>query len=65
MQTHEDIYTRVTNQIIATIDAGRRKSRLPWHVTEADCFAPINASSKRPYRGINVLILWSAALDQG
>jgi antirestriction protein ArdC len=65
MQTHENIYTRVTNQIIASIEAGAKKCRMPWHVTDADYVAPINASSKRAYRGINVLILWAAALDRG
>lgn len=65
MQTREDIYTRVTNQIIAAVEAGTQKCRLPWQVTEADCFAPVNAVSKRPYRGINVVVLWSAALHKG
>lgn len=65
MQTHEDIYTRVTNQIIQAIEAGVKTCRMPWHVTEADCFAPLNVVSKRPYRGINVLILWAAAETKG
>lgn len=61
----EDIYTRVTNQIVQAIEAGVQKCRLPWHITDADCFAPINAVSKRPYRGINVLALWAAADAKG
>lgn len=61
----DDIYTRVTNDIIKAIEAGVSSCRLPWHITEADCFAPINAVSKRPYRGINVLILWAAAVANG
>lgn len=65
MQNRDDIYTRVTNQIIAAIEAGTKNCRMPWHITEADCFAPINTVSKRPYRGVNVLILWAAALDKG
>jgi antirestriction protein ArdC len=65
MQNRDDIYTRVTNQIIQAIEAGTKNCRMPWHITDADCFAPINAVSKRPYRGVNVLILWAAALDKG
>lgn len=65
MQIREDIYTRVTNQIIAAIEVGTTKCRMPWHVTEADCFAPVNVVSKRPYHGINVLVLWTAALNKG
>jgi antirestriction protein ArdC len=65
MQNRDDIYTRVTNQIIAAIEAGTKNFRMPWHITEADCFAPINAVSKRPYRGVNVLILWATAQSRG
>jgi len=65
MRNRDDIYTRVTNQIIQAIEAGTKNCRMPWHITEADCFAPINAVSKRPYRGVNVLILWAAALNKG
>lgn len=61
----DDIYTRVTNDIIQAIEAGAQHCRLPWHISEADCFAPINATSKRPYRGVNVLILWAAAIVAG
>ncbi|MCY2965529.1 MAG: zincin-like metallopeptidase domain-containing protein [Planctomycetota bacterium] len=57
----EDIYTRVTNQIVTAIEAGAPKFRMPWHITDAERFCPINAVSKRPYRGINVLLLWAQA----
>lgn len=57
----EDIYTRVTNQIVQAIEAGAPEFRMPWHAGEADCFSPINAVSTRPYRGVNVLTLWVAA----
>lgn len=58
----EDVYTRVTNQIVQAIEKGITRCRMPWHITGADCFCPINAVSKRPYRGINVLALWIAAV---
>ena len=61
----EDIYTRVTNQIVTAIEAGAPKLRMPWHITDAERFCPINAVSKRPYRGINVLILWAEAAAKG
>lgn len=63
METNrEDIYTRVTNLIVRAIEEGVTRCRMPWHITGADCFSPINAVSKRPYRGINVLTLWIAAV---
>ena len=60
-----DIYERVTTQIIEAIEAGAGSYKMPWHITEADCFAPVNASSKKPYHGINVLILWTIAESRG
>src|SRR5262245_22383202 len=57
----EDIYTRVTNQIIEAIEAGAARYRMPWHVTDQGNFSPVNVVSKKPYRGINVLCLWLIA----
>ncbi len=60
-----DVYTRVTNQIVAAIEAGKASFRMPWHRAEAEFFRPTNVISKRLYRGINLLSLWSASLDRG
>src|SRR4051812_44579735 len=60
-QERSDIYSRVTAQIIEAIERGAEKFRMPWHVTNADCFSPVNAESRKPYRGVNVLSLWGAA----
>ncbi len=56
-----DIYTRVTNQIIEAIEKGQSQWRMPWHVTEENCFFPTNAVTKHAYRGVNVLALWATA----
>jgi antirestriction protein ArdC len=50
-----DVYSRVTNQIIEAIEAGADGWRMPWHVTDSGQFFPTNALSKKPYRGVNVL----------
>ena len=60
-QQTQDIYERVTQQIIEAMERGVGSYRMPWHVTGADCFAPVNVVSRRPYRGINVLLLWLLA----
>ena len=60
-----DIYSRITNQIIAAIEAGTGEFRMPWH---HDCSAttrPVNVMSGKRYRGVNVLVLWSAAEQAG
>ncbi len=57
----QDIYARVTAQIVEAISQGVDKFQMPWHFSGALCEAPTNAVSKRPYRGINVLALWAVA----
>ena len=64
-QATADIYERITAQIIEAIEAGAGSYRMPWHVTNADVFAPVNAAADRRYRGINVLVLWAAAQHHG
>jgi antirestriction protein ArdC len=64
-QNKADIYGRITSHVIEAIVAGAGAYRMPWHVTDADTFAPTNAASGRPYRGVNVLSLWSAAAVRG
>ena len=56
-----DIYGEITNQIIEAIEAGADNYQMPWHVNGADSVLPVNASTHRPYRGVNVMMLWAIA----
>jgi antirestriction protein ArdC len=38
---------------------------MPWHTSGRFAFSPINATSKKPYRGINTVCLWAAAQAKG
>jgi antirestriction protein ArdC len=61
-----DVYRKVTDQIINAIERGNVGTwRMPWHTSGKYAFSPINAVSKKPYRGINILCLWSAAQAKG
>jgi antirestriction protein ArdC len=60
-----DVYTRITSEIIAAIEAGAGEWRLPWHHNGAATTRPINVASSRCYRGINRLALWVAAMSAG
>lgn len=60
-QTRADVYSRITDQIAAAIEAGVTEWRMPWHHDGQSISRPINLASKKPYRGINVLALWIAA----
>lgn len=56
-----DVYRRITDQIIAAVEAGAGDWNMPWQHSGAETAIPLNAISKRPYRGVNVLALWAAA----
>jgi len=49
----QDVYARVTDAIVAAIEAGAGSWRMPWHHTGADVTRPTNVASGKPYRGIN------------
>jgi antirestriction protein ArdC len=53
-----DIYQRVTDEIVKAVEAGTGSFVMPWHGL---CSRPCNAFTGDAYRGINVLVLWSAA----
>lgn len=48
-----DVYALVTDRITAALDAGT----IPWHKPWASAGLPRNLSSRRAYRGMNVLLL--------
>ena len=58
-----DVYTRITNEIVAAIEAGTGEWRAPWHHDGSSIARPINLSSGRRYRGINTVALWVAAMN--
>lgn len=49
-----DIYLAVTGHILDALATGTVPWKKPWHTTEG---LPMNAVSKRPYRGVNVFLL--------
>ncbi len=56
-----DVYARVTSQIVTAIEQGVSSWRMPWHTSGRFAFSPVNAVSRKPYRGVNVLALWAVA----
>lgn len=57
------IYETVTRSIIVELEQGAIPWIKPWKTGTA--VSPRNAVSQRLYRGVNVLLLWSAALKCG
>ena len=61
-----DVYTRVTDKIVAALEAGVRPWMQPWSVEHAagKISRPLRANGK-PYQGVNVVLLWGEAMDKG
>jgi antirestriction protein ArdC len=61
-----DVYERVTNAIIEQLEKGVRPWQKPWTVGNpgGGVSLPLRANGK-PYRGINVFLLWSEASAKG
>jgi antirestriction protein ArdC len=61
----QDVYTRITNQIISHLERGVRPWCKPWNAEHAA--GRINRPLRhngQPYNGINVLSLWASAMTQ-
>ena len=54
-----DVYEAITDRVIAAIEAGAGEWQMPWH--RSGVSRPLNALTKKPYRGVNVVALWAAA----
>src|ERR1700724_3093500 len=64
--TRADVYSRVTNKIIADLERGVRPWLKPWNAEHAAgrITRPLRANGQ-DYKGINVLMLWSEAELKG
>lgn len=59
--SRQDVYQMVTDTIVQQLEAGT----VPWHRSwqggpDANFAMPLNATTGKDYRGINILLLWSA-----
>ncbi len=61
-----DIYARVTGKIVADLEKGVRPWIKPWSVERAGgrVVRPLRHNGK-PYQGVNILLLWGSALENG
>ena len=61
-----DVYERITNQIVAELEKGVRPWLKPWNAEHSAgrITRPLRGNGI-PYRGINVVMLWSEAMEKG
>jgi antirestriction protein ArdC len=64
--SRSDVYTRITDKIVTDLEQGVRPWLKPWSVEHAagKISRPLRYSGI-PYNGINVIMLWSAAVTKG
>lgn len=60
-RTRPSIYQGVTESIVSAISAGAPAFVMPWHQGGRQNCQPVNVLTGKPYRGINVLALWTAS----
>lgn len=62
----QDVYKRVTDTILAALEQGTRPWMQPWNAAHAagPISRPLRHNGK-PYQGVNVLMLWLAAMEKG
>ena len=55
-----DLHQEITDKIVAALEAGAAPWLKPWATGARDIGHPRNADTRRPYSGINILLLWIA-----
>ncbi len=62
----QDVYTRITGSIIASLEQGVRPWIKPWNAEHAAgrITRPLRHNGQA-YSGINILMLWASAVEQG
>ncbi len=62
----QDLYTRVTETIVADLQRGVRAWTQPWSAAHlAGAVSRPLRSTGQPYSGVNVLLLWAQAISRG
>ena len=56
-----DVYSQVTDRIVAAIEAGQGTFQMPWHRSSFASHRPQNVATGAHYRGVNVISLWASA----
>lgn len=61
-----DVYQKITDQIVSELEKGVRPWLKPWNAEHVAgrIKRPLRGNGI-PYRGINILMLWSAAMEKG
>jgi antirestriction protein ArdC len=59
--TTVDLYSHITDRLIALIEANPGDPQLPWRRSGLPLALPVNAVTRKAYQGINIVSLWMTA----
>ena len=65
MSEKQDVYSRITNKIVADLEKGIKPWLQPWQA--AHVAGPVSRPLRGvgiPYRGVNTLMLWATAMEK-
>jgi len=60
-----EMFETITNRLIDLIENAEARWEKPWQTVLGAEGVPTNAVTQKPYQGINIVVLWSAALSAG
>ncbi|MGG7678541.1 zincin-like metallopeptidase domain-containing protein [Klebsiella aerogenes] len=64
-RTKTDIYQTVTDSIISALETGVKPWACPWQRTPGMSGLPSNYATGMGYSGMNIMLLWCSASEQG
>lgn len=64
-KTKTDIYQTVTDNIISALEAGVKPWSCPWQRVPGKSGLPSNYATGTAYSGMNIMLLWGSASEQG
>ncbi|MFP1758759.1 ArdC family protein [Lonsdalea quercina] len=64
-KSRTNIYQSVTDSIIAALEAGVKPWSCPWQRVPGMSGLPSNYATGTAYSGMNIMLLWSSASEQG
>lgn len=64
MTNKKNTYEMITEEVIAAMEAATGNFELPWNKSACSGL-PVNGSTKKEYKGINIVMLWISAASNG
>ena len=61
-ESRSDVFKSITDKIVTSYRGGAEQFVMPWHGSIVPPTFPVNAATDTPYRGVNIVALWTDAM---